>query len=131
MPGTKEMRAARLLLCGHVEADAEPLHEGFGKDPAMFECSGWNPYESLGMAEKTVAELIAGYGDPRSYAWAIEHGGRLVGTIGAYDLDAEKSAIEVGMSVEKSSRGKGFATEALAAVLRYLAGEEDIAAVAA
>ena len=28
------------------------------------------------------------------------NGGRLVGTIGAYDFDAEKNAIEVGMSIE-------------------------------
>ncbi|MBQ9000558.1 MAG: GNAT family N-acetyltransferase [Eggerthellaceae bacterium] len=131
MLGTKEMRTARLLLRRHVEADAKPLHEGFGKDPAMFEYSGWNPYESLDMAEKTVAELIAGYDEPRSYAWAIEHGGRLVGTIGAYDFDAEKNAIEIGMSIEKASWGKGFATEALAAVLHYLAEEEKVATIAA
>ena len=131
MPGTKEMRTPRLLLRKHVEADAEPLHENFGKDPAMFEYSGWNPYASSEMARKTVAELIAGYENPRAYAWAIEHAERLVGTIGAYDYDADKNAIEVGMSIEKASWGKGFATEALAAVLNYLTEDEKITTVSA
>jgi len=35
------------------------------------------------------------------------------------------------MSIERASWGKGFATEALAAVLHYLAGEEKIATIAA
>ena len=131
MSGTKEMRTSRLLLRKHTKADAKPLHENFGKDPAMFEYSGWNPYATPEMAEKTVAELIANYEDPRVYAWAIEHDGRLVGTIGAYDYDADKNAIEVGMSIAKASWGKGFATEALATVLHYLVHDEKIATVTA
>ena len=131
MPGTIELRTDRLLLRRHVMEDAAPLHEGFGLDEAMFEYSGWNPYATLEMAEGTVAEYIASYADPRAYAWAVEHDGRLVGTVGAYDYDAEKSTIEIGMSIEKASWGQGFATEALAAVLRYLVEDEQIAAVIA
>lgn len=33
------------------------------------------------------------------------------------------------MSIERASWGRGFATEALSAVLSYLAGEEGIACV--
>ncbi len=111
--------------------DAAPLHEGFGIDPAMFEYSGWNPYATLGMAERTVADAIANYSDPHFYGWAIEHEGRLVGNIGAYDYDTEENAVEVGMSIEKPSWGRGFATEALEAVLRYLADDEKISTITA
>lgn len=131
MPGTEELRTERLVLRKHVMEDAASLHEGFGIDPAMFEYSGWNPYATLEMAEKTVSDAIMSYSDPRFYGWAIEHGKRLVGTIGAYDYDAEKNAIEVGMSIEKASWGRGFATEALSAVLRYLSEEEKITTVTA
>ena len=131
MPGTVELKTARLLLRKHIAEDAQPLHEKFGQDPAMFEYSGWNPYATPEMAAKTVAEFIAGYDDPHSYAWAIEHDGKLAGTIGAYDYDAVNSSIEVGMSIEKESWGRGFATEALSAVLRYLVEDEQIATVTA
>lgn len=131
VPGTKELRTSRLLLRRHVMEDAAPLHEGFGTDPAMFEYSGWNPYATLEMAKRTVADAIESYSDPRFYGWAIEHEGRLVGNIGAYDYDAERNAVEVGMSIEKPSWGRGFATEALDAVLHYLADEEVIASVTA
>ncbi|MBR3320514.1 MAG: GNAT family N-acetyltransferase [Exiguobacterium sp.] len=131
MPGTIDLRTDRMLLRRHVMEDAEPLHEGFGIDPAMFEYSGWNPYATLEMARKTVADAIESYADSRFYGWAIEHEGRLVGTIGAYDFDPKKGSIEVGMSIERASWGKGFATEALSAVLRYLTEDEEIATVTA
>lgn len=131
MPGTIELITERLLLRRHIAEDAKPLHKNFGQDEAMYEYSGWNPYATPEMAEETVARFLAAYDDPRTYAWAIEHDGRLVGTIGAYDYDAESSAIEVGMSIERASWGKGFATEALAAVLRYLAEDQGIATVTA
>lgn len=37
------------------------------------------------MAEETVARFIATYDDSHTYAWAIEHDGRLAGTTGAQD----------------------------------------------
>ena len=131
MSGTVELRTDRLVLRRHVVEDAAPLHEGFGIDPAMYEYSGWNPYATPEMAEKSVAEFVASYADPRFYGWAIEAGGRLVGTIGAYDYDVGKNSVEVGMSIERASWGKGFATEALSAVLQYLSEEEGIATVIA
>ena len=131
MPGTAELKTARLLLRRHVMEDALPLHEDFGRDEDMFAYSGWNPYATPEMAEQTVARFLASYDDPHTYAWAIEHEGRLVGTIGAYDYDAEAGTIEVGMSIAKPFWGQGFATEALPSVLRYLAECEGIARVTA
>ena len=131
MSGTIEMKTPRLLLRRHVMEDAAPLYKNFGQDEAMFEYSGWNPYATPEQAEKTVAEFTASYDDPHFYGWAIECDGRLVGTIGAYDYDPANRAVEVGMSIEKPSWGRGFATEALAAVLRYLVEDEKIATVTA
>ena len=129
--GTVEMRTVRLLLRRHVLGDAAPLHERFGRDEAMFEFSGWNSYATPEMARETVRRYMASYDDPRFYGWAIEHEGRLVGTIGAYDYDEAAGSIEVGMSIERASWGRGFATEALVAVLRYLVEDEGIARVTA
>ena len=42
-----------------------------------------------------------------------------------------RSSVEIGMSVERASWGRGFATEALTAVLRYLVQDEGIATVVA
>lgn len=129
--GTIALKTERLLLRQHREEDAEVLYENFGKDPKMFEYSGWNPYATREMAEETVRRFLASYEDPHFYGWAVEHDGRMIGTFGAYDFDPAARSIEVGCSIERDSWGKGFAGEALAAVLKYLTQQEGIRLVKA
>ncbi len=131
MSGTIEMKTDRLLLRKHINKDADVLFEIFGNDPKMFEYSGWNPYQTKEMASDTIGTFIKKYDDPHFYGWGIEYEGRIIGTIGAYDYDANKRWIEIGMSIERSSWGHGFATEALKAVLHYLSENENIKTVAA
>ena len=46
--------------------------------------------------------------------------GRMAGIIGAYDYEPSDNSIEVGFTIERGSWGKGYASEALKAVIRYL-----------
>ena len=129
MSGTIELKTDRLLLRKHPSEDAAVLFDIFGTDPQMFEYSGWNPYQTQTMAMETIESCIKNYDDPHFYGWGIVYEGKLIGTIGAYDYDADKSWIEIGMSIERASWGHGFATEALTAVLRYLTENENIKTV--
>ena len=131
MAGTISLQTPRLLLRRHVPEDAGILYRNFGTDAAMFRYSGWNPYTTPEQARETVQRFIDSYADPRFYGWAIECEGCLIGTIGAYDYDEEKKQIEVGFSIERASWGKGYAAEALRAVLEYLTSQEGIACVTA
>ena len=131
MAGTISLRTPRLLLRRHVTEDAGLLYQNFGMDAAMYRYSGWNPYATPEQARDTVQQFIDSYADPRFYGWAIEREGCMIGTIGAYDYDQEKSQIEVGFSIERASWGKGYAAEALRAVLEYLTSQEGIACVTA
>lgn len=92
----------------------------------MYEYSGWNPYATPEMARDTVGRFIESYKDEHFYGWAIDCDGRLIGTIGAYDYNAEKSSVEVGISIDRDHWGKGYATEALKAVLAYLTYDMNI-----
>ena len=93
--------------------------------------SGWNPYATMEQARETVQRFIDSYTDPNFYGWAIEHGGKMIGTIGAYDFDPEKNQIEIGFSIERASWGYGYAAEALQVVLEYLTLREGITHVTA
>ena len=131
MSGTIEIKTDRLLLRRYQSEDANVLFEIFGSDPQMFEYSGWNPYQTCAMAMETVESFIKSYDDPHFYGWGIVHKGKLIGTIGAYDYDADRSRIEIGMSIERASWGQGFATEAVSVVLHYLTEHEKIKTVRA
>ncbi len=129
--GTIRLTTDRLVLRRHIEEDALLLHQNFGLDPEMFRYSGWNPYASEEAAEEAVRQFIESYDDEHFYGWAIEYDSRLIGTIGAYDYDPETDSIEVGCSIERKSWGKGFAGEAVRAVIRYLTEQEGIRCVKA
>ena len=131
MSGTITLKTRRLVLRRHRMEDALPLHEEFGCDERMFEFSGWNPYATEEQAREAVQGFLDGYAGEHFYGWAVEHEGEMVGTIGAYDYDADADSIEVGCSIVRRCWGRGFAGEALKAVLDYLLGEERIGSVTA
>ena len=131
MSGTITLNTERLVLRRHRVEDALPLHKEFGRDEKMFEFSGWNPYETEEQAEETVQRFIGGYDEEHFYGWAIDYQGELAGTIGAYDYDAEANSIEIGCSIARRFWGKGFASEAVKAVLDYLLEKEKIGSVTA
>ena len=131
MSGTIELKTDRLILRRHQSGDAAVLFDIFGSDPQMFEYSGWNPYQTKAMAMETIESFIKNYDDPHFYGWGITYDGKLIGTVGAYDYNADKSVIELGISIERASWGHGFATEVLTAVLRYLTEHENIKTVSA
>ena len=126
---TSELQTERLLLRRYRPEDADGLYEYFGKDPAMFRYSGWNPYATPEMARETVNRFVEKYGDRHFYGWVMDCEDVLAGTIGAYDYKDDK--IEVGMSVKRDCWGRGYAAEALKAVLNYLTEHEKISCVTA
>jgi len=101
----------------------EPPH------PTMSKYSGWNPYATLEMAQKTVQGFINCYDDEHTYSWVMDIDDVIVGTIGGYDYKDDQ--IEVGFSVVKGWQGRGLATAALMKVLEYLTKNESIPCVTA
>lgn len=127
--GTAELRTVHLTLRRYVPEDAAPLHRYLGTDIAMAKYSGWNPYATPEMAQDTVRRFISSYDDEHTYSWVLDYEDVLIGTIGAYDY--HDGHIEVGFSIVQSWRGRGFATEALKKVLKYLTENEGISCVTA
>lgn len=129
--GTAEIWTENLVLRRYRLEDAEQLYECLGKDSEMKKYSGWNPYETLEMAEETVQQFINSYNNEHSYSWVMDMNGDdvVVGTIGAYDYT--NNQIEVGFSVAEGWKGRGFATEALKSVLEYLTKNEGIECITA
>ena len=127
--GTAELWTERMILRRYRPEDAALLHQYLGTDPTMDRYSGWNPYATLELAQKTVLGFIERYDDEHVYAWIMDIDDVIVGTIGAYDYKDDR--IEVGFSVVKGWRGRGLASEALNRVLKYLTENERISCVTA
>ena len=124
---TKNLKEDKLQLRRYTMSDADTIYENLGCDPEMMRYTGWNPYFSLEATRKFLADVIQKYeSGEKEYSWLITHKGEPVGTIGAYDYDAEQNCIEIGYSIFREYWGKGFAFRALKLVKDYLMQEEGI-----
>jgi RimJ/RimL family protein N-acetyltransferase len=79
-----------------------------------------HPY-SQDQARKWIETQIGPRGTTHEVVFAItaKEGSRLIGTVGLRDIDKEHSQAELGFWVGVEFWGKGYATEASAAVLRF------------
>lgn len=127
--GTSELRTARLVLRKYRPEDADVLYRELGADPETSRYTGQNPYATPEKARETVQRFIESYSNHHFYGWVLEADGVLRGTIDAYGF--KDNGIEIGGSVVKSSLGRGYASEALKAVVSYLTEHEGIRKVTA
>ena len=124
---TKNLKEDKLQLRRYTMSDADTIYENLGCDPKMMRYTGWNPYFSPEATRKFVADVIQKYETgEKEYSWLITYKGEPVGTIGAYDYDAEQNCIEIGYSIFRRYWGNGFASRALKLVKDYLMQEEGI-----
>ena len=126
MNGTVQISSKRLLLRRFTLKDVDILHHELGCNPEMIRYTCWNPYATLESTRIKVENDIQGYGKAGCYAWIIQCGENVIGTIGAYEYDPEMSSIELGYSIFQKYWGQGFATEAAGEVVRYLIMDERI-----
>jgi RimJ/RimL family protein N-acetyltransferase len=121
------IRSARLELREYGAGDAglvqevlasgvpEALPPGAPSDPG--EVAGW-------LADS--ARWSRGEGTSVHLMMLDREAGRIVGSIGLFHADWEARSAEIGYGVRADERGKGYATEALAAVARWVLTEGGI-----
>ena len=106
--------------------DAEILHKFLGSDTEMSKYTGWNPYITLSSTLQKIEQDIQNSETKDFYSWVIQSKEEIVGTIGAYDYESQTNSIEIGYSIFRNAWGKGYATEALSRVIRYLFEKKSI-----
>lgn len=133
MRGTIELTTERLRLRRFTADDAHEVYLYFGADDQMHAYTGWNPYVTEEKAADEIRRTIEQYDDPdeRTYSWAVELDGALIGLAAAYDYDPDTDTIEIGISIRRTHWGKGYAGEVLTCILHYLSEEEKIGTLTA
>jgi RimJ/RimL family protein N-acetyltransferase len=112
----------RLLLTPLQLSDAKDLLY-YRSKPDISAFLSWKP-QTIGEAEEYIrkAHLISA-NTPESWyqlAVRIKDSGALVGDIGLHFLGPQNQQVELGYAVSDAYQGKGYATEAIKAVLAFL-----------
>jgi ribosomal-protein-alanine N-acetyltransferase len=120
--GTQTLETERLILRRFTEDDAELMFKNWASDPEVTKYLVYDTCTTLDETKKRIAKWFAYLENYESdvYAIVLKETDEIIGTIDFAVTDAEAKSAEVGYQLGKAWRGKGFAAEALKALICHL-----------
>lgn len=124
--GTVPLETERLMLRRLKLDDAQAVYDTWASDPEVTKYLPWNAHSSVEVTIKWLWQVKKEYNDTACYDWGIvlKETGQLIGSMGAVREDGEPDRIEMGYCIGKPYWNRGYATEALRRIIRYLS--EDV-----
>lgn len=111
----------RLLLRRSRPGDAETI-SAYRSDPDVHRYQGWERTDADGIRAEIEEMAARAPGEPGGWVQlSVEErrGGRLVGDVGLSAVDGEPGVIKIGYTVAPAFQGRGYATEAVRALVDY------------
>ena len=116
----------RLLLRRITVDDIDDMYE-YAKNATLTRYLTWSPHPDKAYTFEYVTYLQSRYKTGEFFDWAVtlKDGGKMIGTCGFTRFDFQNDAGEIGYVINPEYQGRGIATEALGAVIKF--GFEDLA----
>jgi len=111
----------RLVLRRSRLEDAETI-SGYRSDPDVHRQQGWERTDPEGVRADIQEMSDRAPGEPGGWVqFTVEErdGGRLVGDVGISPADGEPGVLKVGYTISPTVQGRGYATEAVRALVDY------------
>jgi RimJ/RimL family protein N-acetyltransferase len=121
----ERIETSRLALRPPRLADAETIFRRYAQDAEVARFLLWTPRRAVGETEAFLRDCIGWWAAGSRFVWVIETrvDPRLLGTI---DVRPVGHAAEVGYALARDEWGKGYMTEALAAVVEVTLARPEI-----
>lgn len=131
--GTVPIETDNLLLRRFTIKDAEPMFKNWASDPEVTRFLTWTPHKDPDETKLIISKWLEEYERPNAYQWAIElkSVGEPIGSIGVVRTKEETKTAEIGYCIGKAFWHKGYTSEALTAVIRFLFNRTDYNSLAA
>ncbi len=123
--GTQMLATERLTLRRFLPEDAESMFYNWSGDPEVTKYLTWKPQESVESTEAFLEGWEKDYESDTTYRWAIELNDleQPIGVIGVPSIDEDTDSCEIDFRIGKKYWNRGYTSEALSEVLRYLMDE--------
>ena len=113
-----QIETPRMILRPLTPADARDVFEWVG-DPVVNRWMPYALYENAGQAEAWIAALRP---EDHEFGFQLRETGKVIGA-GSVKWDEERQAAELGYNLNRAYWGRGYATEAAKALLRWARDE--------
>jgi RimJ/RimL family protein N-acetyltransferase len=120
------LETERLIVRAFELEDAEQVHGAWGDTEVGRPLAPGGPSPSLEETQRTLERIIGGYGQSDGGTWAVvvREDDLVIGDCGLFASESgSPGELEIAYRLRRSAWGRGFATEATRAVLRYGFGE--------
>jgi RimJ/RimL family protein N-acetyltransferase len=120
-PGFEPIVTERLRLRRSRPGDAEAISR-YRSDPEVNRQQGWERTDADSVRAEIDEMARRAPGEPGGWVqFSVEEreAGRLVGDVGLSPADGEPGVLKVGYTIDPAFQGRGFATEAVRALLGY------------
>lgn len=110
----------RLILRALQPSDLDDLYE-YASDPEIDEYVPWEHYNNIEEARENLNEFLEDYEKHGLGAWGIEHRTerKLIGIINLSRPHPINRRVEMGYTISRAYWGKGYATDAVQAVIQF------------
>lgn len=114
----------RLILRKMKEEDVDDLFN-IRKDPEMHEYTDTMPDQSIKDTLAYMGKMAKGVEDGKWLLWVLESKltGRVIGSLGIWNFNDNKTSAEFGYGIVPYEQGKGYMSEAILAVLEFCFNE--------
>ncbi len=123
--GTQMLATKRLTLRRFLAEDAESMFYNWSGDPEVTKYLTWKPQESVETTEAFLKNWEKEYESDTTYRWAIELNDleQPIGAIEVTSIDEDMDSCEIDFRIGSKYWNRGYTSEALAEVLRFLTEE--------
>lgn len=112
------LKTERLILRKIEKGDLDDIFE-YSSDPEISKYLLWSKHENKRVTKRYLTDVLKKYKNGQFYDWAIELDGKMIGICGFSRIDVLNDTAEAGYIVARPYQGKGIASEALNAVLKF------------
>jgi RimJ/RimL family protein N-acetyltransferase len=119
--GFEPIETARLRLRRSIPEDAETI-SAYRSEPAVHMHQGWERTDPDGVRAEIEEMASRAPGEPGGWVQLsvlARAGGDLVGDVGMSPAEGEPGVMKVGYTIAPVFQGRGYATEAVGALVRY------------
>ena len=131
MSDTKIIETKRLILRPFRFEDSEECYQNYTSDPSTTLYLTWDAHESVDVTKKFILSKIPLYEKDNYYDWCVtlkkqDMTTTIIGAISAVNFSKKDKFVAVGYCYGSAFWHKGYATEALSAVIEYFFEYTDI-----
>ena len=125
--GTKELETERLLLRKVTVDDAPSAFKNWCNNDNVCRYVIWEKHKNVDETYDLYKSWVEDYENEKTFRWGVvvKENNELIGTIDVAKKFLDFSTCEIGYCYSEDYWGKGYATEALKAVIKYLFEECD------